>query len=125
MKKLFFILFRLLFGLSIVSLGVFHLTNVNKNEHRISTNLESTFNVLKLPKNILTMVKSYSNIIAYLEAFLLIMTGLLTAFRKCGAGFYIFLGIVIHLTLINNPVLNKDINNAVKLISIFGGVLLN
>jgi hypothetical protein len=125
MSKLLFTIFRILFGLSIVGLGIYHLTSINKNQNRIGTNLETTFNTLSLSKNILSMIKPYSMVIAYAEAFFLIMAGLLTAFRKCGAGYYIFLGLAIHLTLINNPIFNKDINNAVKLLSIFGGVLLN
>ncbi len=125
MSKLLFILFRVIFGLSIVSLGIYNLTNINKNENRISTNLETTFNTYKFLKSALQPIKAYSHIIAYLEAFFLIMTGLLTVFRRCGASIYIILGVLINLTLINNPILNKDINNSVKLISIFGGVLLN
>jgi hypothetical protein len=102
MKKLFNILFRLLFGLALIVLGMITLTEVNKLDSYVNSTIDQLqHKVLKKHFNI-TGLKQNSEHIVFFEAFLFLSSGLLTIFGFCFAKVFAFLAVLIELSLVHN-----------------------
>ena len=126
MKKILNILFRLLFGLSLVGLGLRTLTDTQK----LSGYVEQTIDNIQhrfLKKNFeITQFKHHSTYIVFTEAYLFIATGLMTIFGFSLAYILGFFAILIDLTLIHNVYFYNDqryLVMATGLLGIFGGVI--
>ena len=129
MKSVLKFFFKLFFAASLLYLGVLSLQLATKNENRINSNLDNWFTKFKLSNDLLKLVKKYSNVLSYVEPFLILLTGLSVLFGQKGAGFYFFLELCFNLTLNTNPFFyykdQQNLLNVAKLVSIFGGVLLS
>ena len=127
MRPVLKFIFKVLLAAAILYIGTITLQDSSKNENRIVNNLENLFTKFKLPNDVLKTVKKYSNVLTYVEPFLLLLTGLSVLFGQKGAGFYFFLELCFNMALINNPFLYKDekyLFNVAKFVSIYGGILL-
>ena len=122
-------LFRALFVVALVGLGVRHFLDINNNIPNVQKNLKLAES--KLPKNeFLTkgFEKSHTMVFEILNvhAGLLILTGLLALFRfkLCKVTMFVF--VVLELALNNNYLLVRDeryLQNTLKYVSLFASVL--
>jgi hypothetical protein len=117
-------LVKLLFGLSLVGLGIQGLQNANKLEDRLGQSISGIANLSK--QQLVLKAKEHINILKYADSALFVITGLLLILNFKGAGFFAFLAVALQVGLLSNPLLFKDITvlrQAVKFIAILGGVL--
>jgi hypothetical protein len=117
-------LVKLLFGLSLVGLGILGLQKANSVENRIGQSITNLANLSNQP--LLHKLKEHINILKYFDSALFVITGLLLILNFKGAGFFAFLAVALQVALLSNPLFYKDIKvlqQAVKFIAILGGVL--
>ncbi len=126
MKKLFHVFFRLLFGLSLIGLGIYTLTDMNKLDTYVNQTIDQIqHKVLKKDFDI-SFLKQNSLSILYAESFLLISSGLFTIFGFGLAKLFAFLAIVIELSLVHNVYFYREPRHwvlASAFLGVFGGVL--
>ena len=126
MKKVFHILFRLIFGLTLVALGVKTLIEVNNLSNYVTQTIgQIQHKLLKKDFNI-SPLKQHSTNIVFAEAFLFIASGLLTIFGFKFAKVLTFLAIVIELGLVHNIYFYREPVHLVLasgFLAVFGGVL--
>jgi hypothetical protein len=115
---------KLLFGLSLVGLGVLGLQNANKIESRLTQSISGIAGLTKQP--LLTKLNEFTDIIKHVDSALLIIAGLFLVLNFKGASFFALLSVALQIALVHNPLLYKDQKTlvlAIKYIAILGGVL--
>lgn len=126
MKKLFHVLFRLIFGLSLIGLGIRTLADVNRMEPFVSQTIDQVqHRILKKDFNI-TPLKEHSQDILFAEAFLYIASGLFTMFGFSLAKFTGLLAVLIELSLVHNAYFYREPKHlmlASAFLGVFGAVL--
>lgn len=129
LKCTFTFVFRALFVLALVGLGVKNFLDINKNIPKVQNTLRLA--ETKLPKhNLVEQALKKANIFVFelmnFHCGLLLLTALLALFRFRLAGFTMFLFVLLELALKNNYLLVRDeqfITNALKYASLFASVL--
>lgn len=127
MKNIFHVFFRLLFGLSLIAIGLQGIHNIDSTvPHAEKTyNLITHHNALKSYEFL--RKPAISNHIGHLVLAhygLFIAGGLLSIFGFCTGKFLVFLGVAANIALIHNPYFyreDKFIVNSLKYLAVFGG----
>ena len=125
MKKLFHVLFRLIFGLTLIGLGVRTLTEMNRIEPFVSQTMDQIqHKILKKDFNI-SFLKAHTQNIVFAEAFLFMASGFLTIFGFGFAKFFAFLAIFVELSLVHNVYFYREPKHLIMasaFLGILGGV---
>jgi hypothetical protein len=122
--RLFGYLLKLVFGLSIVGLGIQGLQNAHKSEARINQSIGQLAELSQ--QKVLHKLKDFNHIIKYVDSALLVIAGLLLILNFKGAGFFAFIAIAVQVGLLTNPLIYKDVkvlHQAIRYLAILGGVL--
>jgi hypothetical protein len=109
MKKLLHPLFRLLFGVTLLFLGLHGLMNLNKVSSSAEANIQK-LHKLDIPqiKTITALMKEHSAHLLQAHYGLFILAGLLSIFGLHLSCFFMFLAVILNLALINNYYFNRD-----------------
>jgi uncharacterized membrane protein YphA (DoxX/SURF4 family) len=124
--KILYVLFRILFGLSLISLGVLNLKNLSETETKITKNIDNWKPILKGQDKIFDHLKNYVNVIAIVYTYSFGLAGLLVLLGIKGSGIYLFATLLLELTLVHSPIFNQTQDNLIhffKTFAILGGVL--
>src|SRR5437660_1063144 len=92
-------LFKLLFGLSLVGLGIMGLQNASKTENRYTTSINNLATLSKQP--LLTKLNDHSHILKSLDSALLIIAGLFLVLNFKGASLFAFLAVALQVGLVH------------------------
>ncbi len=126
MKKFFHVIFRLLFGVALIGLGLRTLNEVSKLDTYVNQSIDQIQHKV-LKKNFdITQFKQHSENIIFAEAYCFIAAGLLTIFGFSLAKLLTFVAVAIDLVLIHNVYFYRDPKHwilAAGFLGIFGGVL--
>jgi len=122
-------IFRALFVIALIGLGVKNFLDINKNIPKVQTTLKIAEN--RLPKhNFIDQAFKKANTFVFelmnFHCGLLLLTALLALLRFRLAGLTMFLFVLLELALKNNYFLVKDeqfITNALKYTSLFASIL--
>jgi hypothetical protein len=123
-SRFFGYIVKLLFGLSIVGLGISGLQNAHQAELKITISINNIATMTKLP--VLAKLNDFASILKYVDSALLVIAGLLLVLNFKGAGFFGFLAIAFQLALIYNPFFfshPRVIEIAVRYVAVLGGIL--
>jgi hypothetical protein len=126
MKKLFHILFRFLFGIALIGIGLRIITDVTSNINYVNQTIDQIQHKLLKKDFKITNLKQHSTNIVYAEAFLFFASGLFTFFGFGFAKLLAFFAILIELALVHNVYFYRDPTNMIiasGFLAAFGGVL--
>lgn len=118
--------FRLLFGLSLIGLGLKTITDINKIEPFVSQTIDQIQHRVLKKQFKISHLKQHSQNLVYFDGFLLIASGLfiINGFRFSKV--MIFLAVLLDLLLIHNLYFYKEQKYEIYrslLVSLFGGVI--
>jgi hypothetical protein len=126
MVKLLHVFFRLLLAASLIGIGLHGLMNVNKSTVVAKETVARLEKFDLGPVNkAFPLVKQHLEVLITAHYGLFVFGGFLTIFGFCLAKLVIFLAVVSNLIFIHNAYLYRDdkmLLNALKYVSVFGGV---
>jgi hypothetical protein len=123
--RLFGYFVKLLFGLSIVCLGIQGLQKAHRLEEKINQSIGKLAELSQ--QKVLNQLKEFNHILKYIDSALLVITGLLLILNFKGAGLFAFIAIALQVCLLSNPLIYRDVKvlqQAVRYLAILGGVLI-
>jgi hypothetical protein len=121
----FFIFVRLLFGLSLIALSLKTLTQVNQIQPYVTQTIDQIQHKLLKKALDISHLKQHSQNVVFLEAFLLLSSGLFTIFGFRLSKILITLLVIIDLVMIHNLYFYKEqkhIVSASLIVGLMGGV---
>lgn len=126
MKKIFHLIFKILFSLSLIGLGMKTLNDTNKITPYVDQSIDHFQHKILKKSFDITNLKQHSLLLVLVESYFLIAAGLFTLLGQKFAYFLAFLAITFDLTLVHNVYFYRDIKHAVLacgFLGIFGGVI--
>ena len=117
-KKYFYLLFRFIFGISIICLGI----NIMLNQNSENNYIENTLG--KLNSNYNVNLNKYNDYISYFHIFLFISSGLLINFGFILGKINLVFALLIQILLVKNPLIIKDnhLENLANIGLLFAGI---